>query len=451
MIINLFLYSVCFAATSETFPPYEDAPSYTVYQDSPDETFYIAPSAASPAGSDSNNGTSGAPWLTLGHAADNMGPGDTLKFKTGTYPVNTLGTGNEFGPITYFDVSGTVSNYIAIVADDEAVIDIQGGELDYSFVIGGNYIIVDGLTSTTGCWVIHTGTNCIIQNCDFGVGGDCDQWGGGQGGDMNIIIRAGGDDTTIRNCYFEGSHHAVKPYPGTVDNLLIEYCRFYDMGNGPVASGVINGKSGTTVTDFEIRYCRFEDITGGTYSEAFRFGLANGIDIHHNVFDNVDTIFYQEVGEIQNLDIYNNVIYNGTTDLLFLRCQSDGSNTLGEIYNNALYGISDYYICGGSDYDNYPDYWDYNAYIAAVTTGDIPNHNSGANWLGNQVNQNPHAITRTGVAGNRFYTIETNSGFVDAGRSGGVIGGFVFSDTGTSTLGTGTSAIFGAGTSMKIQ
>ena len=49
-------------------------------------TFYVSPS-----GNDSNPGTTGSPWKTLGKGLQNMAPGRTLILKDGTYTASTTG------------------------------------------------------------------------------------------------------------------------------------------------------------------------------------------------------------------------------------------------------------------------------------------------------------------------------------------------------------------------
>jgi hypothetical protein len=59
-------------------------------------TYYVAPSTASPAGSDSNAGTIGSPWLTLNYAWSHSGhsvvAGDTIYMRDGNYDYGTTGT-----------------------------------------------------------------------------------------------------------------------------------------------------------------------------------------------------------------------------------------------------------------------------------------------------------------------------------------------------------------------
>lgn len=61
------------------------------------QTYYV-----SPAGSDANDGSAGAPWKTLGKASETMQPGDTCIVRGGTYHETLKpGSGVEGAPITF--------------------------------------------------------------------------------------------------------------------------------------------------------------------------------------------------------------------------------------------------------------------------------------------------------------------------------------------------------------
>ena len=68
-------------------------------------TYYVAPP---PTGNDSNSGTSiGAPWATLQFAAGEVGPGDVVRVRAGTFAGFELTTSGSSGsPITFSAYSG---------------------------------------------------------------------------------------------------------------------------------------------------------------------------------------------------------------------------------------------------------------------------------------------------------------------------------------------------------
>src|SRR5262245_27414508 len=53
------------------------------------ETYFVAPPSSG--GSDSNPGSSAAPWATLQHAADRVTAGDTVIVRAGTYAGFNVG------------------------------------------------------------------------------------------------------------------------------------------------------------------------------------------------------------------------------------------------------------------------------------------------------------------------------------------------------------------------
>lgn len=75
-------------------------------------TYYVAPTTATPAGSDLNAGTLAAPWATFNKAALEAYPGDTIYFRGGTYSITarvfmrvyggTARDGTVSDPICYF-------------------------------------------------------------------------------------------------------------------------------------------------------------------------------------------------------------------------------------------------------------------------------------------------------------------------------------------------------------
>lgn len=104
-------------------------------------TYYV-----SPAGSDSNPGTSGNPWQTLSYATSKMSGGDTLILKDGTY----YGRKNKLLP-----PSGSPGNYTVIKAESDwkAVIDGNDELTEWEFPVyayNKSYIRIEGLKVTNG-------------------------------------------------------------------------------------------------------------------------------------------------------------------------------------------------------------------------------------------------------------------------------------------------------------
>lgn len=69
--------------------------------------YHVAPAGAG--GSDVNPGTEAQPWATLQHAANRVGPGDTVRVHAGTYAGFNLGTsGTPAAPIAFIADAGVL-------------------------------------------------------------------------------------------------------------------------------------------------------------------------------------------------------------------------------------------------------------------------------------------------------------------------------------------------------
>lgn len=149
-------------------------------------TYYV-----SSTGSDSNSGSSTAPFKTFPRAVSSLQPGDTLQVLPGTYgDILTLSTsGLEGAPIT--------------VIGDGAILNMQGVNAN-GIVVSGSYIRVSGfeVTGATDFGILVTGRNVTIENNRVhdnvtrnGVGtcGTSMSWGSA------VKVKVGGQNTTIRN------------------------------------------------------------------------------------------------------------------------------------------------------------------------------------------------------------------------------------------------------------
>jgi len=134
-------------------------------------TYYV-----STTGSDTNAGTSAAPWKTLQHAADTVAAGDVVRVAPGEYDKFTITT------------SGNASNYITFEAENPGNKPrIKGANADISdstdapganslsnssvYVNGASYIVIDGFEMSNqrspALGVLASGANyeIIFRNC----------------------------------------------------------------------------------------------------------------------------------------------------------------------------------------------------------------------------------------------------------------------------------------------
>jgi len=131
-------------------------------------SFYVSPS-----GSDSNNGSSATPWLTIQHAANSVSAGDTVYVLAGTYheSVSIAVSGSSTaGPVSFISspigaaiVDGTgltpssSSTQGLFNIEDESYVTIQG------FVIQ-NFTTSNANATPAGIWVSGSGSYIQILN-----------------------------------------------------------------------------------------------------------------------------------------------------------------------------------------------------------------------------------------------------------------------------------------------
>lgn len=99
---------------------------------------YSAQYVVSPSGNDLAAGTAAAPWKTLQHAAEEVGPGDFVTVKPGNYAGFHLETsGAEGSPITFFGEPGVLVNQPNPIRTDHGI------NLE-----NASWVVVDGFAVT---------------------------------------------------------------------------------------------------------------------------------------------------------------------------------------------------------------------------------------------------------------------------------------------------------------
>ena len=126
--------------------------------------YYIATN-----GSDANPGTLEAPWLTIQHAAETMGAGDTVYIRGGIYNehVHTTQSGSVTGSILFSNYPGEVP-----------IIDGTGVDATNGFLIDDSYITLRGLEirnwNGNGIWIENASyleiSDCVVHDVIFGIG-----------------------------------------------------------------------------------------------------------------------------------------------------------------------------------------------------------------------------------------------------------------------------------------
>ena len=123
-------------------------------------TYYV-----SPGGSDTNDGSSAHPWLTIQHGADQLSPGDTLMINPGTYQEGGIIVTN----------GGTAANPVTFQANGAGVIIAGSGKVgtthqDAFLITYANYVVVAGITfqnsNRAGVRIDHS-DHVTVRNCIF--------------------------------------------------------------------------------------------------------------------------------------------------------------------------------------------------------------------------------------------------------------------------------------------
>jgi len=116
----------------------------------------------SPSGSDSNDGSASAPWATLQHAANSVGPGATVFVADGTYNecrVTISNSGSSSAPIT-FQSQNKWGARLAIPSS-----------CDVGLVVSGSFVVIKGFDisgagapSSQGIWLNGGSNHTIFGN-----------------------------------------------------------------------------------------------------------------------------------------------------------------------------------------------------------------------------------------------------------------------------------------------
>ncbi|HUI92419.1 MAG TPA: right-handed parallel beta-helix repeat-containing protein [Chitinivibrionales bacterium] len=234
-------------------------------------------------GSDTYAGTSAAPWKTLQHAADNVGPGDTVIVKPGTYAGFVMGWDNP--------ENGTASAPIVFLAQTGAIINSRNNKTaDGIDLEGASYIVLDGFIVKNAGTITRAGIRAVT--------------------DTGAVIR----DNSIDSCGTWGI------LTGFAENVLIE-----------------NNVCSRAVVQHGIYFSNSADHPVIRGNRVFS-NNANGIHMNGDVSQGGD-------GVISNALVENNIIYdNGRAGGSGINCDgvknSRFQNNL--LYNNHASGISLY-------------------------------------------------------------------------------------------------------------
>lgn len=175
-------------------------------------TYYMAP--ATSGGSDSNDGSSGSPWLTLAYSLDNMGGSNTLIIRDGTY----TGASNRF-TTTQAPPVGSSGAYTTIKAENDGGAVFDGETTSAPFYIetdGNKYWQFEGLVfiNSSGSIVLRYSDYVKFLRCGFNAKG--------ASGAQGLFLRES-SYVLAEGCYAWGcSRYQFESYLS--DHIIFRHC-----------------------------------------------------------------------------------------------------------------------------------------------------------------------------------------------------------------------------------
>jgi hypothetical protein len=261
--------------------------SMSIFADISAGEFYV-----SNLGNDSNPGSMERPWKTIQKAADNLVAGQTAYIRGGNYYEKII-----------IKNSGKAGEYITLsaYANEKPIVDGQGSgtliSLNYK-----RYIKIYGLQVQNGDQGIRDGLgNIIIEN--------------------NTVKNIKGNGIKLINCsvsQIRGNVLENCVHSGYGECLTFTLCEYIDIignevknGNGLKGGEGINVKGSRFIRIFN-NFVHDLENKGGIYIDSYD-GYQHDIEIFNNtVYNNPAGIIIASEckNALENIDIYNNVLYN---------------------------------------------------------------------------------------------------------------------------------------------
>jgi hypothetical protein len=311
-------------------------------------TYYVSPS-----GSDRNNGSSTAPFLTVSQAVAVVSAGDTIILRDGTYGSE----GSTWYPIS-LQKAGSSSAWITIQAEHrgQAILDCQNTEgtaqttsngcMGYIYATSSAaYWKLTGLVFTRG-W--ETGMNIwganhlVLQNCEFR--NIAQNSSGASYGYEGIYIDSG-DSITIDGCYFHdigrtghGGDHGIYTHGANsriTNSIFQRPIPGYEIQAAANFSGVIEGNT-------------FAFPSGqGSYGEIVLWGALGDVIIHNNIFYNpINSAVHEDSSDVSvnSCLIDNNIIYGVSNSQDRSVCTVSNSKFVNPQFVNSTTAPYDFHI-----------------------------------------------------------------------------------------------------------
>jgi hypothetical protein len=225
----------------------------------------------SPTGSDSNPGTSAAPFLTIQHAANVVNPGDMVIVQDGTYNNSALvGTGTK---LVVFSRGGTASDHVVFASEHK-----WGAK-------------IDGLSNTTATGFEFAANYIDVKDFECeGFANSCmENYNGGQ-----YIDIAGNNIHDVGRYCATTTNGLVGIFIGS-PNVIIEQNQIHDIGR------YAPGENGCTNSLY------YQNNDHGIYVDG-AFSSANNLTVRNNIFYRNERGWSIQVypAAVDNLQILNN-------------------------------------------------------------------------------------------------------------------------------------------------
>ena len=286
-------------------------------------------------GNDNNPGTETQPWKTLTKAGNTATAGDTIYIKQGTY--------NEQFSIQH---SGTENNPITFTTyqNDEVIIDGTSIPLSWDGlirIIDKSYITIKGLTIQNsqyfGIYSKYSSNNIKIENNQIT---NCQSsaiiiYPSSTGNPHHIYIYNNTIDTTCMNMNQESiSLSNVNYFEITNNKVFNSYKEGIDVKSG-CRNGIIQ----------ENEVSNHDPIRPCIYIDAYEKDSYNIIVERNIAYNNGQGICLatEKGGTLENIKVYNNIIYTKSNGLGIHRFTTSGSHQKKDIYiiNNIFHMLED--------------------------------------------------------------------------------------------------------------
>lgn len=290
----------------------------------PGNVYYVAP-----AGDDANPGTLTQPWKTIQHAADTLLAGETVVIRAGTYHERVIPqhSGRDAHLITFAAYPGesvTLDGTGLTVPADEGLI----------FITGQHYLTVSGLhiinSAYAGILVDNAGHITLAGNhTDNTASSGIGVWG------SQAILIDGNDVERACSNGMQESLTVAGTDTFTVSHNRVRNAAGYDKEGIDIKDGSSNG----LVYRNEI----YQTAAVGLYIDAWDKRTFN-IDVYQNVIHDVSSdgisLASEQGGQLEHIRIYNNLVYHNQFVGIWLSgcCEGVASHPISDvqIINNTL-------------------------------------------------------------------------------------------------------------------